>query len=87
MYPNMGNLIVVPIMKKMDIIQSIQVCLISQMKFDYKENGGKRNFLINPKHQDRVSQCREHDSSANKKKNRDYYEHIGFPYFINELRL
>ena len=31
------------------------------MNFDYKENGGKKAFLANPKHQYLVSQCGEHD--------------------------
>ena len=28
---------------------NIQVCLTSWMNFDYKENGGKKAFLANPK--------------------------------------
>ena len=56
----------------MEIIISIQVCLLSQMNFDYKENGGKKAFLANSKLQYCVSQCGEHDCDANKKKNRDY---------------
>ena len=34
------------------------------MNINYKENGGKKTFLANPKHQDRVSQFREHDCSS-----------------------
>ena len=56
MYPKVGNIIVVPITKRMQINMSIHVCLISRMKFDHKENGGKKAFLGNPKHQYRVSQ-------------------------------
>ena len=56
MYPNMRNMIVMPITKRTEIIMSIQVCLISWMNFDYKENGGKKAFLANPKHQYHVSQ-------------------------------
>ena len=52
----------------MEIVMGIQVCLISFMNFDYKENGGKKAFLANPKHQYHVSQCGEHDCSANNKK-------------------
>ena len=55
---------VVPILKRMEIIMSIQVCLISRMDFDYKENSRKKTFLGNPKHQYRVSQCGELDCSA-----------------------
>ena len=38
--------------------------IISQMNFDYKENGGKNFFLANPKHQYRVSKYLEHDCNA-----------------------
>ena len=34
------------------------------MNFDYKENGIKKVFIANWKHQCHLSQCREHDSSA-----------------------
>ena len=69
----------------MEIIMSIQVCLISWMNFDYKKNGGKKAFLANPKLQHRVSQYREHDCRANKKKNEDYYEYPSLYYFTDEL--
>ena len=36
----------------------------------------RQAFLENPNYQDRVSQCREHDCGANKKKNGDYYEYL-----------
>ena len=45
MYPNVENKIVMPITKGMEIIKSIQVCLISLKNFDFKENGGKKLFL------------------------------------------
>ena len=66
-------MIVVPITIRMEIIMSIQVCLISQMNFDYMENYGKKVFLRNPKHQYYVSQREEHDCSAHNKKNVGYY--------------
>ena len=44
MNPNEENMIVVPITKRMEIITSIQVCLISCMKNTHKENGGKKSF-------------------------------------------
>ena len=53
-YPYVQNLIVVPIPKRMKIIISIQVSLISPMNFDYEGNGEKKAFLANPKHQYRV---------------------------------
>ena len=68
MYSNKESRIVVPIIKRMGVITSIQVCLISQMNINYKENGGKKSFFANPKHQYRVSQYEEHDCSANNKK-------------------
>ena len=52
MYPNEGNMIVVPITKGMEIIISIQVCLISRINFDYKEISGKKKAILeNLKHQ------------------------------------
>ena len=42
-------------------------------------------FLANPKHQYHVSQCGEHDYSANNKKNGDYYEYPSSSHFANEL--
>ena len=41
-------------------------------------------FLVNPKYQDPVSQCREHDCSAHNKKNGDYYMYPSLSHFINE---
>ena len=35
----------------------------------------RKYFLANPKHQDRISQCKEHDYSDNNKMNGDYYEY------------
>ena len=44
----------------------------------------RKDFLANPKHQHRVSQCREHDSSAHNKKNVDYYGHPSLTHFLDE---
>ena len=44
----------------------------------------KKAFFANPKHQDRVPQCREHDCNANNKKDKDYYEYQNVPYFTDE---
>ena len=49
MYPNMENMIAVSITERMEIIMGIQVCLISHMNFDYKENGGMKSFSYKPK--------------------------------------
>ena len=59
---------VVPIMKRMVIIMTIQVYLISRKNFDYKENGRKKAFLANPRQQYRASHCGEHNCHANNKK-------------------
>ena len=53
--PIMENMIAKPIRKRMEIVMGIQVCLISWMNFDYNENGRKKAFLANPKHQYHVS--------------------------------
>ena len=74
-----------PITKRMENVIGIQLCLVSLMNFDYKENGGKRALLANPKHQCHVSQCGEHDCSTNNKKNGDYYEYPSLSPFSNEL--
>ena len=54
-YPKVEKMIIMPITKRTEINMSIQVCLISLMNFNHKENGGKKAFLINPKHQYGVS--------------------------------
>ena len=51
-------------MKGIEIIMRIQVLLFSRMNFDYRENMERKAFLAKPKCQYRVSQCGEHDSSA-----------------------
>ena len=48
-YPNEVNKIVVPLKTRMEIITSIQVCIISWMDFDYKENGEKKSFSCESK--------------------------------------
>ena len=83
-YPNVENMIVVPITKRIKIVISIQVYLISRMIFDYEENGGKKALLAIPKHQYRVSQYGKHDCNANNKKNGDCYGYPCLSYFIDE---
>ena len=68
----------------MEIIISIQVCLISRMNISYKENGGRKTFLANPKHQHHASQCGEHDCSAHNEMNGDYNEYPSFPDFTDK---
>ena len=84
-YPNMDNMIVVPITKRVEIVMGIQVCLISQMNFDYEENGEKKAFPTNPKYQYHVSQCGEHDGCTNNKKNGHCYEYPSLYHFMDEL--
>ena len=75
-YPNVENMIVVPITKRMEIVTSIQVCIISRMPLILRKMVERKAFLTNPKHQYLLSQCREDDCSANNKKNEHY---SGFP--------
>ena len=63
---------------------SIQVYLISRMNIIYKENGGKKAFLTNPRHQYHVSKSEEHDCSAHNKKNGDYYEYSSLTLFTDK---
>ena len=42
-------MVLVPITKKMEIMTRIQVCLISQTNFNYKENSGKKSFFSKSK--------------------------------------
>ena len=42
-YSNVENMTVAHITKRMEIIMSPQVCPISQMSIDYKENGGTKS--------------------------------------------
>ena len=64
---------------------SVQVCPISWITFYYKENGGKKSFLANPKPQYRVSQCGECDCSAKNSKNREYNEYSSLSHLMDEL--
>ena len=45
----------------------------------------QKAFLVEQKHQCRVSQCGEHDCSANNKKNGDYYKYRTLSHFMDEL--
>ena len=54
------------------------------MNFDFKENGGKKAFLANAKHQYHVSQGGEHDCIASNKKNGDRYGYPNLSHFVDE---
>ena len=84
-YPLMEKTIALPVTKRIKIVMGIQVCLISWLNFDYKENGRKKAFPTNSKHQCRVSQYGEHDCCANNNKNGDYYVHPSLSHFTDEL--
>ena len=43
----------------------------------------RKAFLPNPKHQYRVPQYEEHDSSAHNKNNGDYYEYPSFSHLMD----
>ena len=64
----MGNMIAKLKRKRMEIVIGIQVCLISWMNFDCKDNGGRKAFLAKLKHQYHVSQYGEHNCNAQSQK-------------------
>ena len=74
MRPIAGNMIRVRKTTGMAIVICIEVCLISRMKFSFKENSRKKRFHAKPKHQYHVSHYRERDCSAHNKNNGDYYK-------------
>ena len=84
-YPNEDNMIAVSIIKRMEIITSIEVWPNSWVNINYKENCGKKAFLAIPKHQYHLSQWGEHDYSANNKRNGDYYGYPSLSHFTDEL--
>ena len=78
-------MIAVTITKRIKIIQSIQLCLISYMNINHKENGGKRTFSCKPKASILCIAMWRKDCSANNKKNGDYYEYPILSQFTDEL--
>ena len=54
------------------------------MNSNYKEMVERKAFLANPKHQHRVSQCREHDCSAHNRKKVYYYGYPSLSHFEDE---
>ena len=73
--------------KKIKIMTSIQVRLISRESLIIRKIMERKAFLANPKHQYPVSQCGEHDCSAQSQKNRDYYENPSLTYFTDKVWL
>ena len=58
MYPN--KFLLCPIMKRLEIIMRLFVGLIWGIKLAFKENDGKKTFLVKQKHQCHVSQWEEY---------------------------
>ena len=44
----------------------------------------RKDYLTNPKHQDLVSQCGEHNYGVNNKENGDYYKYPSLSHFTVE---
>ena len=86
MYPNLENMIVVPITKTMVIITSIQVWLISRMNINYSKNGEMKSLQIQsinilyPKEVNMII-------VPNHKNNGYYYEYPSLCHFTDELWL
>ena len=78
-------MIVVPIWKRIEIFTSIQACLILQVNINYKENRRRNTFYCKSKASISCIQYGKRDSSANNKRNGDYYEYLTLPHFTDEL--
>ena len=79
-----------PITKRMGIIAGIQLCLISRMNFNNKENGGKKwkeKLFFLPNKSFSIVYPNEVNMIIvpNNRKNRDYYKYPSLSYFIDEL--
>ena len=75
----------VPITKKMEIIMTNQVCLISQMNINYKENSGKKSFSCQTKASILYPNVGNIIIVPNRTKNGDYYENQSLTYFMDKL--
>ena len=62
---------------------TLQVCHNSWMNINYKENGERKAFLVNPKHLYHVCQYREYDCCATTRKSGDYYKYPGLYHDTN----
>ena len=85
MYPNVENLIVVPIIKRKEIIMRIQVWLISRTNIGYKENGQKKAFLAKPSTNIVYPNEMNMLVLPTNHKSKDCYEHPSFSRFADEL--
>ena len=81
------NMITVPTIKRIELIMSIQVCLITRMKSNYMKNSGKKNFSCKSKASRSCIPTWITWCSAHYKKNADYYEYSSLSHFVNEFWL
>ena len=84
MYPNLENMTVVPITKRMEIIMNIQVCLISRMNNNYKGNGGKEKLYLQIQsiiivYPNKVNMI----IMPNHKNSGDYYKYLSLSHFAD----
>ena len=85
-HPNEDNMTVMPITKRMEIITRTQVCLISQMNIDYKENGGKNWFFSQIQSINIVYPNKENIVVVpNHNRNGEYYENPSLSHFTDKL--
>ena len=74
-YPNVENMIIVPITKRMEIIIGIQVLLILRMNINFKEIGWKKKLLLRNQSSISVYPNKENMFMVpNNKKKEDYYK-------------
>ena len=86
-YPKEDNMIIVPITKRVEIILSTQVWLISRMGIKYKEMV-ERNFFLQIQRSNIVHPNVENMVVVpNHNRNGDYYENPSLSYFMDELWL
>ena len=71
--------------KRIEIIISIQVYLISRITLIIMKMVKTKVVLANPTHQYHVSKYEEHDCYANNKKNGDRYGYPSLSYFTHKL--
>ena len=82
-YPNVENMIVVPLIKKWRLLQVSKFVSFHRYALVIRKMLERKAFLANPKHQYRVSQQGKHDCYAHNKKNGDYYEYPGLSLFTD----
>ena len=68
----------------MDIIMSIQDCLLHGWMLVARKMVERNAFIANPKNEYHVSQWGEHDWSAHNKMNGDYYKYLSLSNFIDK---